>query len=257
MGTSAGWPLPRLGCSCNICVSSDPKDKRFRPSILINSSLLLDAPIDTYQELKNLKVDCTKITHILLTHAHVDHIFGLYDLSHIYNRVTADYRLKEKINLIAPLGIIQAARRLLGVSLQAFKIKEAKPFDKIEIGNDASVSFIPVEHGSTEAYGIKVKAPKPIFYAPEFRRILPSSKKQIGDVEIAVIDGSSKTGYGQAKGHETIEEGIRLGKEIRAKKIFFTNIGHKTDKHENLVNFVKSQGGEKFSIAFDGLEVKV
>ena len=250
LGTSAGWPLPRLGCNCSICSSADPKDKRLRPSVLINNSILLDAPIDIYQELEKLRVEPTKITHIFLTHAHDDHIFGLYDLSHIYN-------LKEKINLIAPLGVIQAVRRLLGVSMQAFRVKEASPFEKIDLGKNSYAWYIPIEHGSAEAYGIKIKAPKPIFYAPEFRKIVPSSKKQIGDIEVAVIDGSSKTRHGQAKGHETIEEGIRLGQEIHAKKIFFTNIGHKTDKHENLVSFVKSQGGDKFGIAFDGLEVKV
>ena len=250
LGTSAGWPLPRLGCNCSICSSADPKDKRFRPSVLINNSILLDAPIDIYQEFEKLRVDPTKITHIFLTHAHDDHIFGLYDLSHIYN-------LKEKINLIAPLGVIQAARRLLGVSLQAFRVREISPFEKIDLGKDSYAWYIPVEHGSVEAYGIKIKAPKPIFYAPEFRRIVPSSKKQIGDIEVAVIDGSSKTTHGQAKGHETIEEGVRLGKEIRAKKILFTNIGHKTDTHEKLVNFVKETGGNKFGIAFDGLTMKV
>ncbi|MBI4153394.1 MBL fold metallo-hydrolase [Candidatus Woesebacteria bacterium] len=264
LGTSSGWPLPRLGCGCEICSSDDPKDKRSRPALLVNRTVLLDAPIDIYGQLQKNSIDPRKLTHIAITHAHDDHVFGLYDLSHIYNRVTADYRLKEKITLIAPQGVLNAMRKLVGVSMQAFRIREARPFEKIEIGNDSYVSFIPVEHGAVEAYGIKIKAPKPIFYAPEFRRILPSSKKEIGDVELAVIDGSSKTGYGQAKGHETIEEGIRLGKEIHAKKILFTNIGHKTDTHEKLVNFVKETGGNKsvtagyrFGIAFDGLEVKV
>lgn len=250
LGTSSGWPLPRLGCGCEICRSDDPKDTRKRPSLLVNGRILIDAPIDIYEELRENSINPTGLTHILITHPHDDHVFGLYDLSHIYNS-------KEKITLIASKGVLNAMRKLVGVSMQAFKIYEAKAFEKINIGNDSYVSFIPVEHGTIEAYGIKIKAPKPIFYAPEFRRILPSSKKEIGDIEIAVIDGSSKTGYGQAQGHETIEEGVRLGKEIHAKKILFTNIGHKTGKHESLANFVKSQGGDKFSIAFDGLEIKV
>lgn len=159
--------------------------------------------------------------------------------------------------LVATRGVSEEMRKLVGVSLTAFRIKEVKAFEKIDLGNDSYASFIPVEHGAIETYGIKIKAPKPIFYAPEFRRIIPSSKKEIGDIEIAIIDGSSKTGYGQAKGHETIEEGIRLGKEIHAKKIFFTNIGHKTDRHRALANFVKAEGGDKFNIAFDGSEIKV
>lgn len=250
LGTSSGWPLPRLGCKCNICTSDNPKDKRLRPSVLINKHILIDASHDIYHQLSNFNIDTTKITHILITHPHDDHIAGLYDLSHIYNR-------NSSITLVTTRGVLSHMRRLVGSSMRAFKIFEAKPFEKIDLGHDSSATFIPVEHGSVEAYGIKIKAPKPLLYAPEFRRILPSSRKLIGDVDLAVIDGSSKTSFGQAQGHETIEEGIRLGQDIRAKKILFTNIGHKTDRHVELENFVKEKGGEKFGIAFDGLLLKI
>ena len=53
LGTAAGWPLPRLGCNCQICISKDPKDTRTRTQILINDYLLLDAGYDTYLHLKN------------------------------------------------------------------------------------------------------------------------------------------------------------------------------------------------------------
>lgn len=250
LGTSAGWPLPRLGCRCHICLSADSKDKRLRPSILVNKSYLIDAPPDIYHQLKIHQVDPAKISHILVTHSHDDHFIGLYDLSHIYER-------EDKIRLMATAGVLSEMRKKAEVSMQAFKIEEVKPFKKVDLGNNNFSWFIPVKHGVVEAYGIKIKVAKPVFYAPEFRRILPSSKKVLGDLELAIIDGSSKTSYGQAKGHETIEEGLRLGKEIRAKKILFTNIGHKTDTHEKLLEFVKTKSGDKFGIAFDGLKIKL
>lgn len=190
------------------------------------------------------------LTHILITHAHDDHIVGLYDLSHIYQK-------EDKIKLVATARVLSEMRKKVGVSMQAFKIEEAKPLKKFDLGNQNFCWFIPVKHGTIEAYAIKVKAGKPIVYAPEFRKIIPSSKKELGDIELAIIDGSSKTSHGQAKGHETIEEGIRLGKEIHAKRILFTNIGHKTDKHAELEKFVKREGGSKFGIAFDGQEIKM
>lgn len=249
LGTSSGWPLPRLGCTCDICSSKDAKDIRLRPSILVNNKILVDAPPDIYHQLKKYKIDPTKISHILITHSHDDHIAGLYDLSHIYNK-------SEKIKLISTNGVLSQIRKKVGISVLGFENIEAKPFQKFEIDNDTCCWFIPVEH-SVEAYGIKIKSPKPSLYAPEFRKILPSCRKLLGDIDLAVIDGSSKTRHGQAKGHETIEEGIRFGGNIKAKKILFTNIGHKTDRHKNLENFVKKQGSPKFGIAFDGLVVKV
>lgn len=241
---------------CEICTSADPKDKRLRPSVLINGKTLIDAPPDIYQELVAYKIDPTQISHILITHAHDDHFFGLYDLSHIYGR-------QEDVKLLATREVIAEIRRKVGTSMLAFKVEEVKALEKIALGESCDCWFIPVEH-SVPAYGIKLKAPKPVFYAPEFRKILPSSRKFLGDLELVIIDGSSKTSRGQAIGHETIEEGIRLGKDIRAKKVLFTNIGHKTDTHENLVSFLRERSGDKparpaggFGIAFDGLELKV
>jgi len=249
LGTSSGWPLPRLGCSCAICTSEDTKDKRLRPSILINGKVLIDASPDIYHQIKIHHVDPTQISHILITHAHDDHIAGLYDLSHIYQK-------GGRVNLLATREVIFQMRKKVGTSMLSFRIQEVKPFAKTNLRNDFDCWFIPVQH-SVPAYGIKIKAPKPILYAPEFRKILPSSKKDLGDLELAIIDGSSKSLRGQAKGHETIEEGIRLSKDIRAKKILFTNIGHITDTQQNLVNFVKYEGGDKFNIAFDGLVIKL
>ncbi len=250
LGTSSGWPLPRLGCVCNICTSKDTKNIRLRPSILINEQMLIDTPPDIYQELKAFSVNVSKISHILITHAHDDHIMGLYDLSHIYN-------LNQKITLLTTLGIFNEIRKKLSPSLTSFKFQEIKPLHKTDIINNTSIWYIPVVHSSLETYAIKVKAPKPIVYAPEFRKVIPSNRKYLGDLELAIIDGSSKTSYGQAKGHQTIEEGIRLGKDLKAKKILFTNLGHKTDSHSGLETFVKENGGEKFGIAYDGLRIKL
>lgn len=84
LGTSAGWPLPRLGCKCEICISKDPKDTRTRTQVLINGKVLLDAGPDTYRHL--LKEDISKLQAILISHEHPDHILGLWDLPHIYGR---------------------------------------------------------------------------------------------------------------------------------------------------------------------------
>ena len=249
LGTSSGWPLPRLGCNCEICSSKNPKDRRLRPSILINGKILIDAPPDIYQELVVHNVNPTHISQILITHAHDDHFFGLYDLSHVYGK-------NGKIRLLATREVLSQMRRKVGTSMLAFQIEEVKPLLKISLEKSCECLFIPVEH-SISTYGIKLKAPKPALYAPEFRKILPSVRKLLGDLDLAIIDGSSKTKRGQARGHETIEEGIRLAQDIRAKKIFFTNIGHKTDTHQNLFNFVKEEGGNRFNIAFDDLEIKV
>jgi len=249
LGTSAGWPLPRLGCSCQICKSQDSKDKRLRPGILVNDKILLDAPFDIYHQLQKENVNTKEISHILLTHAHDDHIWGLYDLSHIYGR-------ENPIIIISTKSVLSGIKSRLKVTLSSFRLYEANPFEKVNLFPDTFCWFIPVKH-TIDTFAIKIKAPKPIVYAPEFRKIEKSAQKFLGDIDLAIIDGSSKERFGQAKGHETITEGLKLGKRLNAKRILFTNIGHKTDTHKNLERFVTSQGNHKFSVAFDGMIIKL
>jgi len=251
LGTSAGWPLPRLGCHCPICTSTDPRDKRTRPSILINNSTLIDCSPDFYWQPTSRGVaSCAPpgclLEAIILTHAHFDHIFGLWDATKMYNT--------EKIKLFATKPTIQYLQDLFGIYLSAFEVYQIKELIPFEV-NKLKVVLFPVEHGTTSTYGVKIKGDKLLSYVPDFNRILPSYKKLIKDMDVLILDGSSLGKIGKTHGHISIEEGIEIGKELKAKKVYFTHIGHKTGKHENLEDFVKVNGGPNFNIGYDGLEI--
>ena len=83
LGTSAGWPLPRLGCRDQVYTSLDPKGKRTRSQALINERLLLDVGPDTYVHLNAPDINPTTIEYAAITHEHPDHTYGLWDLGHI------------------------------------------------------------------------------------------------------------------------------------------------------------------------------
>ncbi len=82
-GTSMG--VPTLGCGCAVCTSSDPKDNRMRPSILVKfregdneRHVLIDTGPDFRQQA--LRENLRTIDAVLYTHSHADHIMGLDDL---------------------------------------------------------------------------------------------------------------------------------------------------------------------------------
>ncbi|NQU84608.1 MAG: MBL fold metallo-hydrolase, partial [Mariniphaga sp.] len=78
-GTSQGVPL--IACKCPVCLSDDPKDKRLRSSVLIQTggqNIVIDAGPDFRQQMLTNNVQ--KLRAILITHEHVDHIFGLDDI---------------------------------------------------------------------------------------------------------------------------------------------------------------------------------
>lgn len=227
LGTSAGWPLPRLGCKCPICTSQDSKDKRTRPSILINDSILVDAGPDLYWQLS--KIDPTKITACFITHNHPDHTKGLWDLPKIYNR-------KGKI--------------------QIFRGERIKR--KVHLGN-LVFQFFSVEHTKTlPSFGLWVEeGSKKLTYIPDFKEIPKNSLPFCKKVEVLIIDGSSLGEVGETPGHETIIEGITLAKKLQAKQIYFTHLGHKTGKHGDLEKFVQQNGGKNFHVGYDGLELNL
>jgi len=249
LGTSAGWPLPRLGCDCEICSSKDPKDKRFRPAIMVNDSVLVDSGPDIYQQITNYQLQITNLKALILTHAHPDHILGFYDLTHLYN-------LKERPTLYATQETLVGLRQIHKYSLDPFVPKIIQSSETFEIDHD-KFSFIPVKHDHFPTWGLKIKGNKLVCYLPDIRSLPKSQEKTCKDVHLLILDGSSSGKIGQTRIHESIADGLILGKKLKAKQIYFTHIGHKTGKHKDLEKFVREKGGENFHIAYDGLELEV
>ena len=85
-GTSGG--VPAIGCDCAVCRSSDPRDKRTRPSIWIEIEREAASPfagevrsilVDTSTDLRTQALACNvrRVDAILFTHSHADHVFGI------------------------------------------------------------------------------------------------------------------------------------------------------------------------------------
>lgn len=190
------------------------------------------------------------IQSIILTHNHFDHILGLWDATKIYSA-----HAEPKIRLYATKPTIQYLQDLFGIYLSVFEIYQIKENIPFEIDRIKVILF-PVEHGQTPTYGVKIKGDKLLGYVPDFNRILPSNRKFIKDMDVLILDGSSLGKIGKTHGHISIEEGIIIAKELKAKSVYFTHIGHKTGKHKDLEEFVKVNGGPNFNIAFDNLEIR-
>ena len=78
-GTSHGVPM--IGCQCAVCLSTNPSNRRFRPSILVRhdgKAILVDTTPEL--RLQALNFDVRQVDAVLYTHTHADHIMGLDDL---------------------------------------------------------------------------------------------------------------------------------------------------------------------------------
>ena len=81
LGTGTSTGVPSIACDCETCLSDDPRDKRLRVSILVehnDKKILVDTSIDFRQQALRAKIE--RLDAILITHCHVDHVFGLDDI---------------------------------------------------------------------------------------------------------------------------------------------------------------------------------
>lgn len=81
LGTGTSTGVPQIGCHCRTCVSTDPRDKRYRASALVtvgDKHLLIDCGPDFRSQI--LAVENPQIDAVLVTHSHYDHVGGFDDL---------------------------------------------------------------------------------------------------------------------------------------------------------------------------------
>lgn len=87
-GSSGGVPL--IGCKCAVCTSADPRNRRLRVSIVVESAttrILVDASPDLREQL--LRFDETRFDAVVFTHAHADHMHGIDELRAINHAIRA------------------------------------------------------------------------------------------------------------------------------------------------------------------------
>ena len=261
LGTSSGWPIPRIGCDCPQCKSENPRDKRLRSCVLINNKVLIDASPDIYQQF--IKFGINNIEAILLTHAHPDHILGFHDLSKLPGA--------KKIPLYCSLESKKILNR--NFIMAKFEYRIFKSQDKFKIGNLEVESF-PVEHSKmaptvglrisskfkVQSSKLKMQSPKskiksPMFvYIPDMETICKKSERYLKNADVLVLDGSTK--HKIAFAHMSIPEEIKMVWRLKAKKIYFTHIGHKTGTHKELTKFIQGLGGKRFEVGYDGMEIE-
>lgn len=244
LGTSAAWPLPRLNCNCELCSSRNPKDKRKRSIVLINDKLLIDAGYDAYEQIKSK--DLNKLRAVCVTHEHPDHLAGLPDLDHIYNR-------KKELELFINKETWKKVNRVFQWRKQLIFVE---PFVSYQV-EELKLSFLPVNH-TASSFGILVsEAEKRFFYAPDMGSLPEKTKHLLHEVDAIAFDGSSTTSRGSTPGHQSMETGISLSKELNAKEVYFTHIGHLTLPFDKLAKLLHEKGGNNFHEAFDGLELNI
>jgi phosphoribosyl 1,2-cyclic phosphate phosphodiesterase len=218
-GTSMG--VPTIGCDCAVCHSSDPHDRRTRPSIMIeyDSHVVL---IDTTPDFREqaIREQITRIDAVIYTHTHADHILGIDDLRPL------SFHRPGKIPLYARPDAAEFLRSMFRYifepdykfgGIAQLELKDVDgPFDLL----GARIEPVPVIHGDTEIYGYRIGSAA---YLTDFSDIPERSLEQLRNLDILFLDALRHKPHPT---HSTVENSLRIVEQLQPKRAFFTHICH-------------------------------
>lgn len=243
-GTSMG--VPTIGCSCHVCHSSDPHDRRTRPSVMLQFAercVLIDTTPDFRQQA--IRENITRLDAILYTHAHADHILGLDDVRPL------SFRSPEKIPLYAFDGTAEALESIFRYIFDAnYKYGGIARVEMRRIQGPVELfgaSFEPVRimHGDAAIHGFRFGAAA---YLTDFSEIPPESMDRLRGLDILFLDALRHRPHPT---HSTVANSLALVEELKPRRAFFTHISHDLPHEETNRSFP-----EHVRLAHDGLKLE-
>ncbi|MBC8018462.1 MAG: MBL fold metallo-hydrolase [Verrucomicrobia bacterium] len=218
-GTSTGVPM--VGCSCRVCSSDDPKDKRTRTSLLIQHNgrnILIDASTDL--RFQALREGIQRVDAVLFTHSHADHVNGIDDLRGFY------FLHKEVIPCFGSRTTLDAL--LTGFSY-IFHELDGSGYAPLLHPQEVDGSFelfgltvipVPLEHGRTTALGFRIGD---FAYLTDCNGIPPSSLALLKGLDVLVVDGLR---WNPHPFHFNIEAAIAATRPLKPVRTIFTHLSH-------------------------------
>ncbi|HZR23331.1 MAG TPA: MBL fold metallo-hydrolase [Vicinamibacterales bacterium] len=248
-GTSHG--VPSIGCDCVVCNSSDPKDKRSRPSIYIETDAT-KILVDTSTDLRNqaLANKIRRVDAILFTHSHADHVMGLDDVRR-YNQMQqgpiACYADGETLgNLRQMFSYVFNPPKQIGGGLPQLVLNEITgPFAI----NDVRIVPVPVMHGKLPVLGFRIGS---FAYLTDCNSIPESSWALLtadGGVRTVILDALRHRPHST---HYSVSEAIDVIHTLGAERAYLTHICHDLGHAET-----NAQLPRGIELAYDGLVLTI
>ena len=245
-GTSQG--VPAIGCHCETCTSSDQKDVRLRPSVLLrvdDVQLLIDTSSDFRQQM--LCHGITRLDGVLYTHHHFDHIGGFDDLRQ-YNFLQDGsmpvYGMQETLEEIRlTFRYAFGAARQEGGGLPSADLHPVTAGVPVTVSG-VEVLPIPVMHGVLPVLGFRVGG---IAYVTDTNEIPTASLEMLRGLDVLVLDALRHQAHPT---HFSLEEAIAMARRIGARRTLFTHIAHNIKHERDSVSLP-----ENMEFSYDGQSV--
>jgi len=243
-GTSSGVPM--IACDCEVCSSLDPKDKRLRSSIMVESEttrIVVDTTPDFRYQM--LRENVKKLDAILFTHPHKDHIAGLDDVRafNYFQEMPMDVYANEltQTALKREFPYVFAEHKYPGIPDIVLRDIGEAPFF---IG-DIPVHAIKVWHLKMPVLGFRFGD---FTYITDANKIDEEEKEKIRGSNSVVLNALR---HNKHISHFNLEEAIDMVRELKIPQAWFTHISHQLGLHAEVSK--ELPGG--MELAFDRQQI--
>ena len=247
LGTGTSQGVPMIGCGCEVCKSTDPRDKRLRASVLVEhegQKILVDAGPDFRYQM--LRAGICSLDAILLTHNHKDHTGGLDDIRAFnYHEKKATQIYCEKYvedSLRMEYSYAFAEKKYPGAPEWNVHIIDEKPF------SINGVEIIPIrgKHFKLPVLGYRFGN---IAYCTDMNHISEEEYSKLQGLDHFIINCVRR---GRHISHYSLEQAIEVAGKVGAEHSWLTHLSHQLPCYEELIKELP----EGILPAFDGLAIE-
>lgn len=253
-GTSHGVPM--IGCDCAVCRSDNPRNHRFRPSILIRNEgkAIL---VDTTPELRmqSLTFDVRQVDAVLYTHTHADHIFGLDDLRR-FNDLS-----DQEIPVYGDADILADIRRIYPYIFKETQLAGGKPRLTLHTVEpcfemfDLTIHSFYVMHGQLPVLSYRFDQPASaeqpacsVAYVTDVSRIPPDAMARLQNLDLLLLDAVR---FDPHPTHFGLYQALEVIAELKPRRALLTHLSHHFD-HDS----VNAQLPPNVELSYDGLIIR-
>lgn len=245
-GTSSGVPM--IACDCQVCSSSDKKDKRLRSSILVQSAtttLVVDTGPDFRYQM--LRAQVKNLDAVLFTHPHKDHLAGLDDVR------AFNYLLQRPIDVYADSLTEEAVRRDFYYAFTDTKYPGIPELNMHTINMEpfvvGDIPVIPVQvwHMRMPVLGFRFGD---FTYITDANRIDAAEREKIKGSQVLVLNALRREKH---ISHFTLDEAVEVIRELGVPTAYLTHISHQLGLHAE----VEASLPAGIHLAYDGLQLQM
>lgn len=246
LGTGTSTGIPQIGCSCNVCHSTNHKDKRLRTSVIVRTkgvNLLIDCGPDFREQI--LRASSHDIDALLITHSHYDHVGGIDDLR--------PYCSKAPFNIFCRKDVIVDLHNRIpycfkehpypGVPSLELKEIELQPF----FINGIEIKPLNILHYRLPILGYKIEN---MAYITDAKEIPEETINTLKGIDTLIINALRIKPH---ISHLSLSESLKIIEKIAPRQAYLIHLSHDMGLHDDVSNILPSN----VNIAYDTQTINI